>query len=247
MSASTVRRAWEAIEAALDEATARALRPPVSAARLAKAAAVLGPLPAPLRTLLARHDGMRDTPLYLNVRLLPSDEIVKVWRMRVETGKSVPYKWSRDWVPITDADGDHVCLDRKTGRIIAFANAGARARVVAPSLLAWLRCLPRYIRAERNEDTRRAELLPGGPRASSKREREKQAKVDGELGFFLGFVQYLESTWKGPAPLARVLDYRAVSRARAAEVLARSLELGHVTEVGGGLRMTAKGRRFRHG
>jgi len=60
-----------------------------------------------------------------------------------------------DWLPITDADGDHVCVDKKS-RVLAFTNAGASARVIAPSLVAWLGRVPRYIRAERNEDSRRA-------------------------------------------------------------------------------------------
>ncbi len=245
MAASTVVKAWEAIESALDEEIVRALRPPASAAVLAKAAAVLGTLPAPMRALLARHDGMRDSPLFLNVRLLPIAEIVKTWRMRLESSESVPYEWSRGWIPITDADGDHVCLDAKSGRIVGFTNAGARARVIAPSLLAWLRRVPRYIRAERNEDRRRAALLPrelGG----TKREREKRAKVDDELQFFVGFVESLEREWKGPAPSVRVFDYRPIARLRAAEVVARSLELGHVTKVRGGFRTTPKGRRFQN-
>jgi cell wall assembly regulator SMI1 len=247
MRVSAVGQAWEAIELALDEATVRALRPPVSAARLAKAREVLGPLPASMRALLAHHDGMRDAPLFLNVRLLPLDQIIKTWRMRLQSSESDSYEWSRGWIPLTDADGDHVCLDKKTGRVIGFTNAGARARVIAPTLLTWLRRLPGYIRAERNEERRRAALLPSSGAGASKRERERTQKVDGELGFFVGFIEHLERVWDGKVPVARALGYRPVARVRAQEVLDRSLELGHVARVPEGFRTTPKGRRFRAG
>ncbi len=240
---STVAKAWEAIEAVLDDETRRSLRRPASAAQLAKAASVLGPLPASLRALLACHDGMRE-PLHLNVRLLSTSEITKTWRMRMRSSKTDEYHWSPSWIPFTDADGDHLCLDAKTGRVLEFHNAGPRPSSVAPSLLAWLGRAPRLVRAEQRQNRRRAAMLPPAPERGTKRERERLARLDGQLHFFAGWVGDLEREWKGPAPEERVFDYSA-SPLRVRDVVARSLEVGHLVKVTGGYRLTPKGRRIR--
>lgn len=96
MAGSEMRAAWAAVEAVVDDDARRALRPAVSAAGLAALAKAVGKVPPPLRSLLARHDGMREAPLFLNVRLLGASEIAETWRMRLGMGEDAACEWSRD-------------------------------------------------------------------------------------------------------------------------------------------------------
>lgn len=110
--------------------------------------------------------------------------------------------------------------------------------------------VPRFILAERRSEKKKAGLRPKPPAGLSKRERERLARLDEEHAFFVRFVadledQWKKTEWKGAAPGFRVLDYRAVSRARAADVIARALDLAYIERVGAGYRTTAKGRRVR--
>jgi cell wall assembly regulator SMI1 len=246
-----MRAAWVDVEAVVDDDVRRALRPGASAARLAALVKSVGKLPPALRSLLARHDGMRAVPLFLNVRLLGASEIVKTWRMRAALREDAPYDWHSDWLPMTEADGDYLCVDRKSGRVLELRTTGRKARVVAPSLAAWFGRVPRLILGERRSDAKRAGLLPKPSTELPKRVRERLAKLDDEQEYFVRYAADLQTIWqkrpewKGAAPAFCVLDYHPVARLRAADVVARALELGYIERIGDAFRTTAKGRRVR--
>lgn len=70
--------------------------------------------------------------MFLNVRLLGASEIAKTWRMRSALREDAPYEWSSEWLPLTEADGDYLCLDRKSGRVLELRSSGRKPGVVAP-------------------------------------------------------------------------------------------------------------------
>ncbi len=240
---TSTHQSWRAIEGALEPRVRRTLRRGARRERIEELEHAVGRIPASLRAHLSEHDGMRREPLYLNVRLLGVAEIVKTWRMRIQTSELVGYTWHAVWIPITDADGDHICVDRHSERVIGFTNAGARSRVIAPGLDAWLARVPRFIRDERRSDRRLHDAIPTLPPSMPKRERDRVAKLDQELPLFIAYLTDLGRA-SGSASRERALGYRPIARVKSAEVVKRASELGCIRVVAGEWKVTPFGKRM---
>lgn len=104
--------------------------------------------------------------------------------------------------------------------------------------------VPAQIKEEQATAERRRAQVPEAKAASTK-ERARLSKLDGELPFIVSFVGRLERDWNGPAPAARVVDYRPAARIRARDVIARALEVGLIADTPAGFRVTAAGHRYR--
>jgi cell wall assembly regulator SMI1 len=160
--ATTVRAAWERIEAWLEanapeqrEGLARGATP----ARIAEAEKALGfALPRELAASLALHDGDRETGLVGNWNLMSARSIAREWsRMarllaqgafgdaRARHRRIRSTWWSPRWVPfVSSGSGHFLCVDLdpaprgQRGQVIAFFHDEGTRIVVADGVKEWL-------------------------------------------------------------------------------------------------------------
>ena len=156
---SIIREMWDTIETQLKQnapSVLTTLNPPASDSEIAAVAATLGhPLPDDLAESLGIHNGQNDsTRLQLLTEcgvLLSTARMMEVWRMITEIDDdlkcTVPNRsgvewWNRDYLPLTDFEGDHVCVNLapgKFGEVLWHVHDSGIQHDVFPSYSDWLR------------------------------------------------------------------------------------------------------------
>jgi cell wall assembly regulator SMI1 len=94
------------------------LAPPATAASLEALVETCGPLPETFLELYRAHDGQagEDIDFVPYHYLLDSRQVVAASKDK----RTYTESWKPEWVPFARFDCDYLCLDAKTGRVIAF-------------------------------------------------------------------------------------------------------------------------------
>lgn len=144
---------WQAIEQALSEhapTVIPTLNPPATDGQLSRLETMVGAsLPSDVRDYLRIHNGQYDPSrletLCAEGTLLDVDAILSTWRMLNEIDGEGPPPADRSWVwsdrnylPLTDADGDHLSVDLTTGEIVMHVHDGTIEPNIAPDFMSWL-------------------------------------------------------------------------------------------------------------
>ena len=152
---SNIGNLWSEIEghlAAHAETVLPTLNPPASEAEIKSLERFTGePIPEDLRESLLIHNGQSD-PSRLQIlcdagTLLSVADMHRVWTFLTDTdaGMGPPPNgivwWNPKYLPFTDYEGDHLCLDRRPdslGEVVWQIHDGEIERNIHPTYTAWL-------------------------------------------------------------------------------------------------------------
>jgi cell wall assembly regulator SMI1 len=121
---------------------------PLGTKQLADVETKLGfALPEELRALLTWHDGQADDfeTLAGPYCLMTAEEIVTNVKLLPQDAKGAANPaawWSETWVPfMRDGEGNLVCVDRTTGKVVFYEHDNANRAIVAPNVEALLKAV----------------------------------------------------------------------------------------------------------